>query len=141
MLIANNSGTQANAHTPLSFSFTSAAQLAGLWNTTGPIFPNYLPLTVGGVAYSSVSCTVAVPCSTGALAPNFTVPRSAQWNLDLQRVITNSLTLDVAYVGNHGWDEQFLEDINEPAVGSGWDAKAVSNCLAQRAEVQQLRGG
>ena len=130
VLIANKSGTQANAHTPLSFSFTSAAQLAGLWNTTGPIFPNYLPLTVGGVAYSSVSCTVAVPCSTGALAPNFTVPRSAQWNLDLQRVITNSLTLDVAYVGNHGWDEQFLDDINEPAVGSGWDAKAVGNCIA-----------
>ena len=129
VLIANNSGTQANAHTPLSFSFTNAAQLAGLWNTTGPIFPNYLPLTVGGVPYSSVSCTVAVPCSTGALAPNFTVPRSAQWNLDVQRVITNSLTLDVAYVGNHGWSEQFLEDINEPPVGAGWDTSAVNTCI------------
>jgi len=124
VLIVNNSGTDANAHTPLSLSFTNAAQLATLWNTTGPIFPNFLPVSVSGV-----SCTVAVPCSTGALAPDFTVPKSVQWNLDVQRVITNSLTLDVAYVGNHGYDEQFLEDINEPPVGAGWDTSAVNTCI------------
>ena len=129
VLIANNSGTQANAHTPLSFSFTNAAQLASLWNTTGPIFPNYLPLTVNGVNYSSASCTVAVPCSTGALASNFTVPRSVQWNLDLQRVITNNLTLDVAYVGNHGYQQQYFNDLNEPPLGAGWDPTTVSNCI------------
>ena len=129
VLIANNSGTQANAHTPLSFSFTNAAQLASLWNNAGPIFPNYLPLTVNGVNYSSASCTVAVPCSTGALASNFTVPRSVQWNLDLQRVITNNLTLDVAYVGNHGYKQQYFNDLNEPPLGAGWDASAVNTCL------------
>jgi len=129
VLIANNSGTQANAHTPLSFSFTNAAQLQGLWNTTGPIFPNYLPLTINGVNYSSASCTVAVPCSTGALASNFTVPKSLQWNLDLQRVITNNLTLDVAYVGNHGYQQQYFNDLNEPPLGAGWDPTTVSNCI------------
>ena len=60
-----------------------------------------------------------MPCSTGTLAPNFTVPRSVQWNLDLQRVITNNLTLDVAYVGNHGYNEQYLNDLNEPLLGAG----------------------
>jgi Carboxypeptidase regulatory-like domain len=126
-LIADNTGTQANAFTPLSFSFKNKAQLASLWNTTGPIFPNFVPLIVGGKPYSSVTCQPAVPCSTGALASNFTVPRSVQWNLDLQRAITNSLTLDVAYVGNHGWNEQYLNDLNEPAIGAGWPAPVSGN--------------
>jgi len=126
VLIQNNTGTAANAFTPLSFSFTNATQLAGLWNKTGPIFPNFVPLTVGGVNYSSVSCTPAVPCSTGALAPNFAVPRSVQWNFDLQRVIRNNLTVDVAYVGVHGWNEQYLNDLNEPALGAGWPTPVAS---------------
>lgn len=130
VLIVDNSGTDANAHTPLSFSFTDKTQLQSLWNTTGPIFPNFLPLTVGSKSYSAVSCTVKVPCSTGALAPNFKVPRSVQWNLDIQRVITNNLTLDVAYVGNHGYDEQYLNDINEPPLGAGWTPARIATCIA-----------
>jgi hypothetical protein len=115
----NNAGTDANAHTPLALSLT-AAQLNAGWNLLGPVFP----ITNGA------TCTVAAPCSTSTLEPNFRVPRSAQWNLDIQRAITNNLTLDVAYVGNHGFDEQYLTDLNNPSVGAGWDAKAVSNCLA-----------
>ena len=53
--------------------------------------------------------------------PNLKNPRSIQWNLDLQRAITNNLTLDVAYVGVHGCDEIHTIDLNEPALGSGWD--------------------
>jgi hypothetical protein len=63
--------------------------------------------------------------------PNLKNPRSAQWNLDIQRAITNNLTLDVAYVGVHGWNEIHTVDLNEPALGSGWDSSAIlkAGCL------------
>jgi hypothetical protein len=111
-------GTNANLHTanPLSLSGTQVS-----WTLAGPVFP---------ISSTGPSCTLASPCSTGAPNPNFRQPRSAQWNLDIQRAITNSLTLDVAYVGNHGFREQFSADLNNPATGAGWDTKAVGNCLS-----------
>jgi hypothetical protein len=35
------------------------------------------------------------------------LPRNLQWNVDVQRQIGNNFVLDVAYVGNHGYDETF----------------------------------
>ena len=57
--------------------------------------------------------------------PNFKDPKSVQWNVDIQRAITNSLTLDVAYVGVHGYDETRSVDLNEAPVGVGWDNSAI----------------
>ncbi len=54
------------------------------------------------------------PCQAGATDPNFSQGKSAQWNLDVQRAITNHLTLDVAYVGVHGYNEEVLKDLNQP---------------------------
>jgi len=53
--------------------------------------------------------------------PNLKNPRSIQWNLDIQRAITNNLTLDVAYVGVHGFDEIHTVDLNEAPLGTGWN--------------------
>jgi len=36
---------------------------------------------------------------------NFHIPRWAEWNFEIQQQITNSVTLSVNYVGNHGWNE------------------------------------
>jgi hypothetical protein len=47
----------------------------------------------------------------------------------MQRAITNNLTMDVAYVGNHGFALGSEADINQPAIGAGWDASAVTACL------------
>ena len=80
---------------------------------------------------SLISATSGPACGTGGglpqcsmlvTNPNLKNPRSAQWNLDLQRAITNTITLDVAYVGVHGWNEIHSIDLNEPALGSGWDS-------------------
>ena len=62
--------------------------------------------------------------------PNFLDPYSMQWNLDIQRAITNKLTMDVAYVGNHGANEQSEIDLNQPPVGTGWAGTPTTNCLA-----------
>jgi hypothetical protein len=53
--------------------------------------------------------------------PNFRQPYSVQWNLDVQRAITNSLTVDLAYVGVHGVHEATWSDINQPLTGAGWN--------------------
>ena len=64
------------------------------------------------------------PCVTGAINPNLHQPYAAEWNLDIQRAITNKLTLDVAYVGDHGYDIETMVDLNQPAIGAGWNTLA-----------------
>jgi hypothetical protein len=36
------------------------------------------------------------------------------------------LTFDVAYVGNHGYDEGIFEDVNQPPIGIGWNTPTVA---------------
>ena len=114
----NRSGTPINTLYPNPLAFT-ANQIA--WNTTGPIFPIQNA--------NGPSCTIAVPCGTFAIDPNLKRPKSIQWTLDVQRAITNRLTLDVAYVGNHGYDETRSLDLNAVPVGTGWTSAAINTCV------------
>ena len=52
-LVVNNSGTDANAHTPATLT-PSAAQMT--WNTTGPIFPISDSVLINGVTYTGLTC-------------------------------------------------------------------------------------
>src|SRR6185437_6334934 len=123
----NNSGTALNAHSPELFS-VPAKQIK--WDLTGPVFPGNASLVYNGQTYTGVTCApanlavtsgTATPCFTVTVDPNFRVPYTAEWNLDIQRAITNNLTLDVAYVGNHGFKEPSRVDIDQPSVGAGWN--------------------
>ena len=101
----------------------SQQQLQPGWNTTGPIFP-----TSGG----RLQCGDGVgtdpgPCSTLYVDPNIRTPGVANWNLDIQRALTDNFTLDVAYVGNHGWGEPRPVDINQPSIGTGWLSAAAQS--------------
>jgi len=87
-----------------------------------------------GNTYTGVTCDVTQPCTTQAVDPNFRQPYSVQWNLDIQRAITNNLTLDLAYVGVHGVHEATWSDINQSALGAGWTPAAVSACLASASD-------
>ena len=73
-----------------------------------------------------VTCQRRAPCAPVRVDPNFRQPHAAEWNLDIQRAITNNLTLDVAYVGNHGFDEPFTTDLNQPVLGIGWNTVAAA---------------
>ena len=86
--------------------YPHAALVSLIGRLSGPIFPTTGPQTINGVTYTGLTCTAAAPCSLPAVDPNFRDPYSAQWNLDIQRAITSNLTVDVAYVGNKGYDEQ-----------------------------------
>ena len=132
----NNSGTDINQHSPANFSFTCAtSSCPGTWNwnlTGPPVFPSAQPTTIGGTTYTGQTCLPAAlpfngtPCSTGAMDPNLRQPFAAEWNLDIQRAITNKLTVDVAYVGDHGYDIENMIDLNQPALGTGWPAPVAS---------------
>lgn len=115
----NTSGTQINAHSPDRLSFTSPAQFN--WNLAGPVFPISNTQVINGVTYTGVTCTATTTCDTGSNDPNYKTTFSAQWNLDVQRAITNNLTIDVAYVGVKGYRETQWSDLNQPPLGAGWN--------------------
>jgi hypothetical protein len=127
----NMSGTDANAHTASQPNCAGAGCATVLnWNTTGAtIFPSTASQKIGGVTYTGATCTVAAPCNTAAVDPHLLDAYSVQWNLDIQRALTNNLTLDVAYVGNHGYDEVAQVDANQPPLGTGWAGTPTTNCL------------
>jgi hypothetical protein len=131
----NNTGTDISLHTPdpitLSKCATSVCPGQWNWNLTGvPIFP-----TAGATGITCAPAGIGTPCQTGAVDPNFKQASAAEWNVDIQRAITNNLTVDVAYVGNHGFNEEAIVDLNQPALGAGWDAGAVGACLASANDV------
>ncbi len=61
----------------------------------------------------------AQPCNTEAVDPNLRNPYVSTWTLTIQRAITNDMSLEVAYVGNHGTKFLGFTDINQPPLGSG----------------------
>jgi len=119
----NTSGTAINAHSPVLLT-------AGPynWSIAGPVFPGNAAFTdAKNITYTGLTCTSPAtangpgPCPTAAVDPNFRTPYVASWNLDIQRAITNSLTMDVAYVGNHGYKIAAEADINQSAIGAGYN--------------------
>jgi hypothetical protein len=60
------------------------------------------------------------PCTTASFARNLRTPYVITWNFDLQRAITPNLSLDLAYLGNHGVKMYGTNDINTPNPGAGW---------------------
>ena len=97
------------------------------WSPAGPVFPiatSNPVCTVMHVATASGSCAVL----DGRLDPNFKRPKSLQWNLDLQQAITNHLTIDMAYVANHGYDETYSQDLNAAPVGTAYTPAIINAC-------------
>ena len=53
------------------------------------------------------------PCSTVAVDPNLRSPFVTTWTAEIQRSITNDLSLEVGYVGDHGSKLIGFRDINQ----------------------------
>jgi Carboxypeptidase regulatory-like domain/TonB dependent receptor len=60
------------------------------------------------------------PCNTEAVDPNLRTPYISTWTLTIQQAITNNLSLEVAYVGNHGTKLLGFRNINQPPLGSSY---------------------
>ena len=137
----NTSGTQLNAHTPEQL--TIPGSLVN-WNgntiepnATASVFPVGQPITVqtpnGNIVSGLTGTTCLSPndtvtigvqppaCTTQGVDPNLKQPYLVAWDLDVQRAITNNLSIDVAYVGTHGGNQDSLIDLNQPPVGAGFN--------------------
>jgi hypothetical protein len=99
----------------------TAACVTGGTTACGSIFPTAIQCGDGIGGDPS-------PCNTEAVDPNLRSPYISTWTVTLQRAITNDLSLEVAYVGNHGTKLVGFTDINQPAAGSSYPAGEIAYC-------------
>jgi hypothetical protein len=78
---------------------------------------------------STVNCFNS-PCPIMTVDRGLTTPYVWNWTLNLQHAFTSNLSIEAAYVGNHGSNLTGIRDINQPPVGSGWPAANITQCTA-----------
>lgn len=88
-----------------SFNYKPAALN---WSLAGPVFPAN---TAAGVKCGSGGPTGS-PCPLYVVSPNLTTPEVGIWTLSLQHAFSQGLSLEVAYIGNHGDNLTGAVDIN-----------------------------
>jgi len=76
----------------------------------GPVFAGATPLI----------CNAGSPCPIMGVDRNLHNPSVITWTLGVQHAFTSNLTLEVAYVGNHGRNLLGIRDLNQPPVGAGY---------------------
>jgi hypothetical protein len=99
-------------------------------NLTTKNFLNPVPWDQGPVYLPVQDCSDNAPCPIMSVDQKLTTPYVWHWALSLQHSFTPNLSLEMAYVGNHGSNLMGTRDINQPPVGSGWPASAISACIA-----------
>jgi len=110
------------------------------WANNGPNTPIY----AAAPACGDGSVTLAngykpQPCVVLGVDRNLRTPYISSWNLGIQRAITNNLSVDIGYVGNHATKLVGIRDLNQPQLvngfSPGWGNPAVPGtpaalCLA-----------
>src|SRR5579872_396690 len=84
------------------------------WDSGVPLFGTIGPTT-------PLPCS-ANPCAIMSVDRNITTPYVWDWTLNLQHSFSPNLSLEVAYVGNHGGNLTGIRDINQPPVGADYSA-------------------
>lgn len=132
---------------PTGAPIDAAGDTSGGTITTGNVtVKNFLsyPTTwdaANGPLYgsSTVNCFNS-PCPVMTVDRGLTTPYVWLWNLNVQHAFTPNLSLEAAYVGNHGSNLTGIRDINQPPVGSGWttnqpgSAGTLTACLASASQ-------
>jgi hypothetical protein len=116
---------------PTGAPIDAAGNTSGGTITTGNVtiknFLNPIPwdsatsaLYSGGSGTTATVNCFASPCPIMTVDRNLTTPYVWTWTLNLQHAFTPNLSVEAAYVGNHGSNLTGIRDINQPPVGSGW---------------------
>ena len=126
---------------PTGAPIDAAGNTSGGTITTGNVtiknFLNPVPTpwdTPGAPLYggSTINCNDS-PCPIMTVDRGLRTPRVWDWTLNLQHAFTPNLSMEIAYVGNHGGKLTGIRDINQPPVGSGWGtgpSGELTACLA-----------
>lgn len=123
--VAPGGGTIDVANVTIPFTGTPT-QTATQYNT-GPVFPT------GQLNCLQTNCTIV------AMDPNITTPYVATWTVNVQHAITNELSLELGYVGNHGSNLVGIRDINQPPPGAGWTPTAIATGIVDGGAEQAAR--
>ncbi len=134
MLAFNNAFGLGNV--PTGAIIDGANDTAGGTITAGnlsipPVMPQWdsgTPIFGANVSTATLNC-FNNPCPIMSVARNLTTPYVWHWSFGMQHSFTPNLSLEVSYVGNHGSNLVGIRDINQPPVGSGWPAAAISACI------------
>jgi len=91
--------------------------------STPNLFP-YSPPTGGNVSFSNIE-----PITINSLSPNFGVPMAENYNLTIERQVTQSMIVTVAYVGSAGHHLEGNYELNPAGSAAGNPvAAAVTQC-------------
>src|SRR5271169_1940029 len=99
-------------------------------NTSVFLGGNTAPWDQGPLYGSAIVNCFNSPCPIMTVDRNLTTPYVWNWTLSVQHAFTPNLTLELAYVGNHGENLTGIRDINQPKVGSGWPQTNIATCNA-----------
>ncbi|MGA8764248.1 MAG: carboxypeptidase regulatory-like domain-containing protein [Candidatus Sulfotelmatobacter sp.] len=84
------------------------------WDSGAPLY--------GNVSSSTINCDPGPdgpgPCPIMSVVRNLTTPYVWDWTLNLQHAFTPNLSLEVAYVGNHGTNLTGIRDANQETPGT-----------------------
>jgi hypothetical protein len=100
--------TTRNAGGTINLGTVSVATPAK-WQSNQSIF--------GSLVGQTASCSNTAPCKIAAVDPHLADAQFFLWNFGIQHAFSNSLTMDISYVGNHGQHILDPVDINQPAPG------------------------
>ena len=81
------------------------------WDSGTPLY--------GNLSTSTLNC-FSNPCPIMSVNRNITTPYVWNWTLNVQHALAPNLSLELAYVGNHGSNLVGIRDINQPPVGSDY---------------------
>ena len=92
------------------------------WTLAGPVFPTGSLKCGSGLApvnpVAGAPATNPGPCSISAIDQHWRLPYADEWTLGIQRSLNSTMSLDVAYVGNHGANLLNEIDPNESVPGT-----------------------
>jgi len=119
---------------PTGAIIDAAGDTAGGTITAGNLSPSPTNPWDNGPIFGDLTKTItcdpvnANPCGIMGVDRNLTTPYVWNWTLNVQHAFTPNLSLELAYVGNHGTNLTGIRDINQPPVGSGWPTALVTAC-------------
>jgi hypothetical protein len=117
-LFSNGDGTSTQGTGTINVVDT--AGLAGAVNNWATNSPTSLLYSQTPQCGTGVGTDPAGPCNVLGVDRNLRSPYVSTWTIGIQRALTNNMSLEVAYVGDHGTKLLGLTNLNQPPVGTGW---------------------
>jgi hypothetical protein len=133
----------------VQYTGPNLAPIKAAWAANSAANPLYTPTPLCGdgntpVASGPLVGVVPSQCSIMGVDHNLRTPYISTWSLGIQRALTNNLSLDISYVGNHATKLVGLSDLNQPkSVGGfspGWGNPATAGTPANNCINSKLTG-